>query len=435
MSWITTLGWIPGVTPECFFAIRPGPRASVRPVSAAPRVLLGVSGSVAVYKAAELARRLMDRGLDVQVAMTASAQRFVTPLTFRVLTGRPVLTSLWSESAEIEHVERAYEAELLLLAPASANLLARLAHGLADDVLTTTALSSRAPLVIAPAMETHMWLHPATQANVALLVARGARLVAPAEGALASGRAGVGRFPEIPEIVDAALAALRSKTSWRGQVVLVTAGPTFEPIDPVRGLTNRSTGAMGIAIAEAAAERGAEVHLVLGPTALQPRATVRVHRVETALEMLAAAEAVVDRADYIIATAAVSDFRPAAPRSGKLKKTELGADVLPLAENPDILATLAARRRAAPGGARARVVGFAAETSDLEAHARAKLAQKGCDLVVANLVGPDRGFGAQRTEVLLVPKDHPAEPYGPATKREVAAFLLDRLRPAEEKQV
>lgn len=403
-------------------------------MSAAPRVLLGVSGSIAVYKAAELARRLMDRGLDVQVAMTAAAQRFVTPLTFRALTGRPVLTSLWSESQEIEHVERAYEADVLLMAPASANLLARLAHGLADDALTTTALSSRAPLVLAPAMETHMWLHPATQANVAQLVARGARLVEPAEGALASGRSGLGRFPEISEIVEATVSASRPDTSWRGQVVLVTAGPTFEPLDPVRGLTNRSTGAMGIAIAELAAERGAEVHLVLGSTALSPSPRVRLHRVETALEMLAASEAVVDRADFVIATAAVSDFRPTSVHPEKLKKTELGADTLPLERNPDVLMSLAARRRAAPGGAEACIVGFAAETSNLEANARGKLAQKGCDFVVANLVGPARGFGERRTEVLLVGKDRPAEPYGPATKREVAAFLLDRLRPPEEKR-
>lgn len=404
-------------------------------MSLAPRVLLGVSGSIAVYKAAELARRLMDRGLDVQVAMTASAQRFVTPLTFRALTGRKVLTSLWADSDEIEHVERAYDADVLLMAPASANLLARLAHGLADDVLTTTALSSRAPLVLAPAMETHMWLHPATQANVATLTGRGARLVEPSQGALASGRSGLGRFPEIPDIVEATLSALRPKSTWQGQVVLITAGPTFEPLDPVRGLTNRSTGAMGIAIAEAAADRGAEVHLVLGPTGLAPRGGVHLHRVETALEMMQAAELIVDRADVLIASAAVSDFRPAHVHGEKLKKTEVGANTLHLERNPDILANLAARRRAAPGGHAARIVGFAAETSDLESHARHKLAQKGCDFVVANLVGPSRGFGERETEILLVPKDLPAEPYGPASKREVAAFLLDRLRPAEEKRV
>lgn len=399
---------------------------------AARRVLLGVSGSVAAYKAAELARRLMDRSLDVQVAMTASAQRFVTPLTFRALTGRPVLTSLWSESEEIEHVERAYDADVLLMAPASANLIARLAHGLADDVLTTTALSSRAPLVLAPAMETNMWLHPATVTNVKTLVTRGARFVQPTSGALASGRNGLGRFPEIPDIVEATLSALSVRSSAIGRVVLITAGPTFEPLDPVRGLTNRSTGAMGIAIANAAAARGAEVHLVLGPTGLEPAQDVHLHRVETALEMLAACEAIVDRADLIIGSAAVSDFRPATLEPEKLKRSAAGANTLPLVENPDILATLSARRRASPNPV--VIVGFAAETNGLETHARKKLTDKGCDFVVGNLVGPGRGFGERTTSVLLVPTDQPAEPFGPASKAEVAEFLLDRtLRPVDKR--
>jgi phosphopantothenoylcysteine decarboxylase/phosphopantothenate--cysteine ligase len=376
----------------------------------------------------------MDRDLDVQVAMTHSAQRFVTPLTFRALTGRPVLTSLWSESQEIEHVERGYDADVLLMAPASANLIARLANGLADDVLTTTALSSQAPLLIAPAMETNMWLHPATRANVSTLKSRGVVVIEPTSGALASGRSGLGRFPETQDIVQATLAALGTRSSWSGVVLLVTAGPTFEPLDPVRGLTNRSTGAMGIAIADAAHARGAEVHLVLGPTALSPRSGVHLYRVETAAQMLVASEAIVDRADVIVASAAVSDFRPASPSAQKVKKTSAGADTLPLELNPDILTALAARRRAAPGGARATIVGFAAETSALEKHAKAKLAQKGCDFVVANLVGPDRGFGPQETEVLLVSKQGPSEPHGPARKAEVAEFLLDRLRPKEDKR-
>ncbi len=399
------------------------PRAGTGPTS----VLLGVTGSIAAYKALEIVRGLRRAGHEVQVVMTPSARRFVAPLSFEALSGRPVMTELWAgDDGAIAHVEQGYDHDVAVVAPASAHSLARLAHGLADEILSATLLSSAAPLVLAPAMETRMWRHPATRANVASLIARGARLVGPGSGALASGRSGEGRMAE-PEEVLAAVQAALGPHDLAGRRVVITAGPTHERLDPVRVLANRSTGAMGIELARAAARRGARVTLLLGPTHLEPPPEVETVRIESALDLLAAGEAVIDDADVLIAAAAVSDFRPAEPWDHKLKRSASEARRLELVENPDVLATLAARRRQAPGGDAAVIVGFAAETEDVERHARGKLARKGCDLVIGNLVGPDRGFGPGETSVLAVRAEGPAAVFGPAPKAAVADFVLDQV--------
>lgn len=386
------------------------------------RVLVGVTGSIAAYKAIELVRSLTQAGHTVQVALTESAQRFVTPLTFEALTQRAVLTDLWSlQGHEIEHVERAHDVDVVAVAPASANTLARLAHGLADDVLSAIVLSTRAPLVLAPAMESGMWLNAATQHNVATLRARGASVVEPESGALASGRSGVGRLAALERVLAAIEAAGSPDRSLAGRRVVITAGPTYERIDPVRVLTNRSTGEMGIALAAVAARRGAAVRLVLGPTHLAPPAGVDVVRVESAREMLEATRVGLSEVDVLIATAAVSDFRPAEAQSSKLKRSDPRARMLLLEENPDILATLAPVVRA-----RGVVVGFAAETEAVEANARAKLHAKGCDVVIGNVVGPGMGFGPGETSVIAVGPST-SQTFGPALKPRVAEFVLDQV--------
>lgn len=387
------------------------------------RVLLGVTGSIAAYKAIELVRLMTQAGHEVKVAMTVSAQRFVTPVTFEALTQRAVLTDLWAlQGHEIEHVERAHDVDVLVVAPASANTLARLAHGLADDVLSAIALSTRAPLVLAPAMETGMWLHPATQANVATLVARGAVIVGPESGALASGRSGIGRLAPVEAIAERVQAVLAPHRPWAGRKVVITAGPTYERLDPVRVLTNRSTGEMGLAIARAAAKRGAAVTVVLGPTHLTPAPEITsVVRVESAREMLEATARAIEGVDVLIATAAVSDFRPAEAQASKLKRSDPRARMLLLEENPDVLAALAPRVKD-----EGVVVGFAAETDAVEQNARAKLHAKGCDVVIGNVVGPGVGFGAGETSVIAV-RASSATSFGPASKAAVAEFVLDQV--------
>lgn len=398
-------------------------------MSEAARILLGVSGSIAAYKAVEVARLLMKGGAHVQVAMTQGAMRFVTPLTFEAITQRPVLTDLWNVSgergSEITHVERAHDVDLVLIAPTSANLMARMAAGIADDPLTALLLSTRAPVLIAPAMESGMWLHPATQANLSLLESRGVRVLGPGQGELASGRSGVGRMLEPAEVVDAALRVVRPG-DLAGFGVTITAGPTWEALDPVRILANRSTGAMGIEIARAAASRGASVTLILGPTHLSPPSGVKTVRVETAAQMLEAGQREVPRTDVLVATAAVSDFRPAQPWTKKLKRSAPEAQHLQLAENPDILATLSKALRARSDRG-ATVVGFAAETEALEANARAKLDKKGCDLVIGNIVGAGQGFGPGKTQVIAVPREGEVAAFGPASKAEVGDFVLDQV--------
>jgi phosphopantothenoylcysteine decarboxylase/phosphopantothenate--cysteine ligase len=362
----------------------------------------------------------MDRGATVQVAMTRAATAFIQPLTFQSITGRRVLLDLFEGSDQIEHVERAHEADLIVIAPASANTIAELAHGLADDAVTATALASRAPLLVAPAMETGMWENGATQANVGILRSRGVHVIGPADGKLASGRSGTGRMVEPLAIAGEALLLLGPK-DLAGLHVLITAGPTWEPIDPVRILTNRSTGSMGIALAASARRRGARVTLVLGPTHHAPPSGVGVARIETAGEMLAAARDAAKDADVVIGAAAVSDFRPSVSRGEKLKRSEPSALRLDLVENPDILLEIG---KLAPPGA--TIVGFAAETSEPVANARAKLARKGCHLVIANVVGKDRGFGSGETEVIAVTRDRDAS-FGPARKDQVAEFVLDQV--------
>ena len=355
---------------------------------AAPRrVLLGVAGGIAAYKACELVRRLRERDIEVRVVLTAGAARFVTATTFQALSGQPVRESLWDAGAEaaMGHIELARWADLILVAPASANLLARLAHGMADDLLTTLCLASDRPLWLAPTMNRLMWAHPATQANRDTLLARGARLLGPGSGAQACGEIGEGRMLE-PAAIVAELLAQTAGSVLAGCRVLISAGPTHEDLDPVRYIGNRSSGRMGFALAEAAALAGAAVTVVAGPVALDtPAGVTRRIDVRSARQMHEAMLEQARQADIVIATAAVADYRPAQVFASKLKK-QGGPLTLELVENPDILRELAALRP------RPFLVGFAAETDNLEAHARAKLAAKGVDLIAANAVGAGVGI-------------------------------------------
>jgi phosphopantothenoylcysteine decarboxylase/phosphopantothenate--cysteine ligase len=359
------------------------------------KVLLGVSGGIAAYKAAELIRRLRAEGAEVRVVMTPAAHAFITPLTLQALSGNPVRDALLDPAAEagMDHIELARWADLVLVAPASADLMARLAAGLADDLLATLALATAAPLLLAPAMNQRMWLHPATQANADRLAERGVRLLGPAEGEQACGETGPGRMLE-PEAIVAALAR-RSAGALVGRRVLITAGPTHEAIDPVRFVGNRSSGRMGYALAEALAARGADLLLVSGPSALAAPVGVETIRVESAREMQAAVMAHIDGCAIFVAAAAVADYRPETPAAEKIKKNSEALS-LRLVRNPDILAQVAARP-AAPF-----TVGFAAETERLEEHARDKLAAKGLDMIAANRVGGEHGGFEREDNALLV---------------------------------
>ncbi|MBD8871298.1 bifunctional phosphopantothenoylcysteine decarboxylase/phosphopantothenate--cysteine ligase CoaBC [Rhodanobacter sp. DHB23] len=352
------------------------------------RILLGVSGGIAAYKSCELVRRLREAGAEVRVAMTAGAEHFVGAATFQALSGQPVRTSLWDEGAEaaMGHIELARWAERILVAPASADILARLAHGHADDLLTTLCLASAAPLAVAPAMNQQMWAHPAVQANVAQLRQRGVQVLGPASGEQACGDVGAGRMLEPNELRDA-LAASFGNGSLAGMDVVVSAGPTFEDIDPVRFIGNRSSGKMGFAVAQAAAEAGACVTLVAGPVGLAtPTGVARRIDVRSAAQMHAAVLDACTRAQIYIAAAAVGDYRPSEVAERKLKK-QAGADlVLQLAENPDILGSLSAR------AGHPFLVGFAAETHDVARYAQDKLQRKGLDMIAANRVGDGLGF-------------------------------------------
>ncbi|MBL8300951.1 MAG: bifunctional phosphopantothenoylcysteine decarboxylase/phosphopantothenate--cysteine ligase CoaBC [Rhodanobacteraceae bacterium] len=383
------------------------------------RVLLGVTGGIAAYKAAELVRRLAEAGAQVRVAMTENAARFVTPLTFQALSGHPVRLSLWDESAEaaMGHIELARWAEDILIAPASADFLARLAHGLADDLLTTLCLASAAPVYVAPAMNQQMWANAATQANLALLRSRGIGVFGPAAGSQACGEVGAGRLLEADELVQA-LASTRRPRSLSGRQVLVSAGPTYEDIDPVRFLGNRSSGRMGFAIAAAAAEAGAAVTLVAGPVHLATPAGVHRIDVRSARQMHAAVMAAAAVADVFVAAAAVGDFRPQEVARHKIKKRDDGGMTLELTQNPDILAEVAALPR------RPLLVGFAAETEHLETHARAKLERKRLDLIAANLVGGGLGFEVDDNSLTLIAADGTIH-LPTAPKRELAHQLVD----------
>lgn len=354
--------------------------------SVPPRILLGVCGGIAAYKACELTRRLRDAGAEVRVVLTTNAERFVSAITFQALSGQPVRTSLWDAAAEaaMGHIELARWAERIVIAPATADLIARLAHGRADDLLTTLCLASERPPLLMPAMNHAMWAHPATQANVAALRARGVELLGPAVGDQACGETGPGRMVEPADII-AALRRPPLDGVLAGRRVVVSAGPTYEDLDPVRFIGNRSSGRMGFAIAAAACAAGAQVTLVSGPVALPTPPGVERRDVRSAREMLAAMTAAAAGADIVIAAAAVADYRPVAASASKIKKSG-AALTLALTENPDILAALAAQPR------RPFLVGFAAETEDLEVHARAKLARKGIDLIAANRVGDGLGI-------------------------------------------
>ena len=388
-------------------------------------VLVGVTGCIAAYKSCEIVRGLQKRGCRVKVVMTEHATHFVDPLTFRSLTHEPVAVGLFDDPSDpIHHISLAEEADVFLIAPCTANVAAKMACGIADDLLTTTALACTAPLVVAPAMNVHTYEAEATQRNLRTLKARGARIVEAGSGYLACGDVGRGRLADVDAIVEAALEALEGarRADLAGLSVLVTAGPTEEPVDPVRFLTNRSSGKMGYAVAAAALARGAQVTLVSGPVALEPPAGADVVRVRTACEMLEAARPAFADADIVVFTAAVADLRPAHPADRKLKK---GADDallarIELVSNPDILATLAQERRAGQ-----TVVGFAAETENAVENARVKLETKGADLIVANEVGEGRAFGTDDNQAVLVSRDgERALPLMP--KRQLADAILDR---------
>ncbi len=350
------------------------------------KILLGVSGGIAAYKSADLVRRLRERDCEVQVVMTAGAQKFVTPLSFQAVSGRPVRSSLLDPAAEaaMGHIELARWADKILIAPASANLIARLAGGMADDLLTTLCLASSAPLSLAPAMNQQMWQAPAVQANIATLQSRGVEILGPAAGEQACGDVGPGRMLEPAELADL-LVAGPATGQLAGLKVLITAGPTREALDPVRFLTNRSSGKMGFALAAACRAAGAEVELLSGPVNLPTPIGVRRHAVETAQEMMDKANELVAGADILIATAAVADYRPVNYRDHKIKKT-VDEMAIKLEKTPDILATLSRRE------AHLFTVGFAAETTDVERYARDKMQRKNLDMVCANQVGAGQGF-------------------------------------------
>jgi phosphopantothenoylcysteine decarboxylase/phosphopantothenate--cysteine ligase len=386
-------------------------------------LILGVTGSIAAYKAVYLLRELTRRGARVSVCLSEHAREFVGPLTFRTLSGRPVLTTLFDpqSDAAVEHVALAEQAAAVVVAPATANLLAKAAHGIADDFLTTVLLAARCPVVVAPAMDGGMWQHPAVVTNVATLRARGVTVLEPDAGALASGLTARGRLPEVDTIVEAVLGALTPTRDLAGERVLVTAGPTREPIDPVRYISNRSSGRMGYALAAAAARRGAQVTLVSGPTALAPPPAAGFVPVQTAEEMREAVLHHAERASIVIKAAAVADYRVPHPAEQKIKgKRDL---TLVLTPNPDILAEVAAR---AGGGT--FIVGFAAETHDVVANARAKLQAKGIDLLVANDVSRrDIGFDAEDNEVLLIDRWGGGRTLPRMPKAAVADAILDEI--------
>ena len=385
-------------------------------------VLLGVTGGIAAYKAAFLARLLRERGAEVQVVMTPSATRFVGPDTFAALTGRPVHSDVFERSDVVLHVRMAREADVAVVAPATANVVAKVALGIADDLLTSTLLECAAPLVLAPAMHTGMHAHPATQGHLATLRERGTAIVGPVEGALAAGDEGMGRMADPEDIAAAVEAALGGAGDLAGRRVLVTAGPTHEPIDAVRFLGNRSSGKMGSLIATEAARRGASVTLVSGPTSLPDPPGVEIVRVETAEEMHDAVMSRFDGGiDAVVKAAAVADFRPKAPVEGKLKK-EGGPPDLHLEPTPDILRELGERKGDTV------LVGFAAETGDLEQAGRTKLREKHLDLVVVNRVGaPGTGFEADTNRAMILAASGDEVPLREWTKRELAGAILDRV--------
>lgn len=385
-------------------------------------IVLGVTGGIAAYKAPELVRRLRDAGADVRVLLTPNAARFVSPLSLAAVSDHGVIVDQWGdpEKGGVDHIELARWADMLLIAPATANVLAKLAHGIADDALTTYALAHRAAVLVAPAMNTYMLAHPTVQANIATLQRRGVTIIEPVNGLLACGEEGAGKMPDVPELVKTVCAHFAAR-DLEGKRVLVTAGPTREPIDPVRYITNRSSGRMGYALAEAARMRGASVTLVTGPTALPLPVGVEVRKVMTAAEMHAAVMEAAPSHQIVIKAAAVSDFSPSEVATSKIKKRE-GMDELTinLKRNPDILADLS---RVSP---RPFIVAFAAETDDVEKNAREKLQRKGADLIVANDVADATiGFDSEQNEVLVIGSDGSMTRFERSSKMAIAQRILD----------
>lgn len=386
-------------------------------------VVLGVSGGIAAYKAVELVSRLVKQGAEIHVIMTESATRFVTPLTFREISGRPVHISLWEEPKlwNVEHIELARRADLFVIAPTTANILAKIAHGIADDFLSTTVMATTAPVLLVPAMNTDMFLNLATQENLKILAARGFSIMQPAAGILACGTEGIGRLPEPVEITERILKHFISQQSLRGLRILVTAGGTREAIDPVRYIGNRSSGKMGYAIAAAAVERGAEVTLVSGPVALTVPCGVKVIPVESALQMRDAVLTAFPEVDIVIKAAAVADYRPETVVNQKIKKTSEVMTVN-LIKNPDILAELGKTKTTQ------FLVGFAAETQNLAENAVDKLRRKNLDMLVANDVTlPGAGFESETNIVRIFYADGSAEELPKMSKSELARLLLDRV--------
>ena len=387
-------------------------------------IVMGVTGSIAAYKAVEGVSRLRKRGAEVHAIRTRAAREFVTEMTFREISGQPVAGDMWApvHAFQVEHIALAKLADLVLVAPATAHVLAKAAHGLADDMLSTTLLATRAPVFFAPAMNTNMYENVATQENLQTLRKRGCNIIEPDSGHLACGTSGKGRLPEPAAIVAEVVRYFTQSQALAGRKVLVTAAGTREPIDPVRFLGNRSTGRMGFAVAAEAARRGAEVTLIAGPTSLRAPAGVRRIDVEPAQEMRAAGLAAYDAADIVIKTAAVADYRPATVAEHKIKKSE-GELTLTLVRNPDILYELGQKK------IRQVLVGFAAETRDVAAYARAKLAKKNLDFIVANNVAEsDAGFGAETNRVTIYGADGSEERYPLLSKDEVAAHILDKAQ-------
>jgi phosphopantothenoylcysteine decarboxylase/phosphopantothenate--cysteine ligase len=384
------------------------------------RIILGVGGGIAAYKSAELARLLMERGHAVRAVMTRAAEEFIRPLTFAALTGEKVLTDLFAIESAIEHIAVAQQHELLAIAPATADLMAKLAGGLADDFLTTLYLAFTGPVVIAPAMNVNMWQHPATQANLEKLLERGHRVVGPGEGWLACGMTGAGRLADPEEIAEAIERARHGRRDLEGETVLLTAGPTQEPLDPVRFISNRSSGRMGYALADAAAARGARVILISGPVQIPPPRGVEVIHVRTAREMRDKVFENLAPATIVIKSAAVADFHLAKVPEHKIKKTAARMS-LELDPTPDILAELGRKK-----GDRL-LIGFAAETENLQQEARRKLESKNCDMVVGNLVGgSETGFESEHNEVLLVTRTGEVLAVPKASKRDVADRIFDQ---------
>jgi phosphopantothenoylcysteine decarboxylase/phosphopantothenate--cysteine ligase len=391
-------------------------------VLAGKRIILGVTGSIAAYKAIGLVRRLTEDGACVFVVMTDSARQLIGPLTFEVLSGHPVAIDIFAGHQDMKHLSLAEQADLFLVAPCTANTLAKLALGLADTLLGTLALTVQCPLMICPAMDGEMWAHPAVQSHADSLRHRGAVLVEPEVGALASGAWGQGRLASEETIMSMAVSLLQRRSDWKGERLLISAGPTHEPIDPVRFISNGSSGKMGFALAEAASARGAEVVLVTGPTGLTASKQVAVVPVITAEEMLQALTSRFEWATTLVMAAAVGDFRPRHPATHKIKKEQWHGEGLVLEKTPDILLALSAQRT------HQRLVGFAAETDHLLEHGQVKLIDKHVDMLVVNQIGGEQSaFGNDTNEVFLLTPDAAPHHIPRMTKRQLADVLLDRM--------